>query len=163
MHRAHFQANAGVRPFCNKGWDYLQHMESIIPVSGAKGRYVFAAATTSSAQMITDQLNTSDGEEEDLPDAIKAAGSSRAGAVGNVGGVDGDGKGTVERPMDIDEVLIGASVSSSSKRKHSLLNTGPHSLPSSHAMSVPTTIASSEPASKTSTPRKARANSRQAR
>jgi len=140
----YFQGNTAMRPFRNKGWDYLTQMEAIIPVSGAKGHYAFAAAT-SSAQMITDH---SDGEEEDLPDAIKAAGSSKAGAVGNVGAVDGDGDGTVEGTMEIDQFLIRASVSSSSKRKHTLLDPGTDSLPSSHAMSAPTTVASSEPASK---------------
>jgi hypothetical protein len=85
----HFQGNAPIWPFCNKGWEYLMTMKSIIPVLGAKGHFAFAAGTTSSTQIIKDKLNCN---TEDLPDAIKAAGSSRAGAVGNVGDVDGDGK-----------------------------------------------------------------------
>lgn len=136
-----------MRPFCNKGWEYLTQMESIIPVSGAKGHFAFAAGMMSSAPIITDQLDGN--KEEDLPDAIKAAGSSRAGAVGNVGDVDGDGEGFIEGPMDVDQYpTMGASVSSSSKRKHTLLDTGTHSLSSSHVMSAPTTMTSSEPASK---------------
>jgi hypothetical protein len=163
------QQNAAMRPFRNKGWDYLSRMESIIPVSGAKGHHVFvASAATSSSQMLADELDISDGEEEDLPDAIKAAGDRKAGGDGKVDGGDGkvgsgDGKagdgdykiGNIESmiggPMDIDQLQIGASasVSSSSKRKHSLLDIGASSLSSGHPTSVPTSSkASSEPASK---------------
>jgi hypothetical protein len=158
-----------MRPFRNKGWDYLSQMESIIPVSGAKGHHVFvASAATSSSQMLADELDISDGEKEDLPDAIKAAGNCKAGGDGKVDGGDtkagsSDGKagnsddkiGNIESmlggPMDIDQFQIEAlaSVSSSSKRKHSLLDIGTPSLSSSHATSVPTSSkASSEPASK---------------
>ena len=134
-----------MQPFHNKGWDYLQQMESIIPVASMKGRNVFATATMSSAQMATDQLEGSDGEDADLPDAIKAAGKGKAVAVGNVDSFDGDGKGATEGPMDVDQVQFNASVLTSSKRKHSdLLNTSIHSLTSG----VPTTINSSEPTSK---------------
>ena len=121
-------------------------MESIIPVSGVKGHYTFSAVT-SSVQMITDQLDDND-REEDLPDAIKATKSSKTGAIGNVVGVDGDGEGAIEVPMDIDQFLIGTSVSLSSKWKHSLLNTSTHLLPSGHVISAPTTVTSSESASK---------------
>ena len=67
-------------------------MESIIPVSGAKGRYVFvASAATLSSQMMANQLNISDEETADLPDAIKAARNIRAegGDGGGLGGGDG--------------------------------------------------------------------------
>ena len=134
-----------MQPFRNKGWDYLQQMESIIPVASTKGHNVFAAATTSSAQMATDQLEGSNGEDADLPNAIKAAGKGKAVAVGNVDGFDGDGEGAAEGPMDVDQVQFNNLVSTLSKRKHSdLLNTSIHSLTSG----VPTTINSSEPASK---------------
>ena len=157
------QANAPMRPFRNEGWVYLSQMESILPVSGAKGRNVFvASAATSSSQMIADQLNISDAEAEDLPDAVKAA--RNIGAGGGDGGVGGSGeindgrvsvdrkiscdKGVVDDSMDIDKGPIETSLSSSSKRKHSL-DTGGLSLTSSHITSVPTTSApSSEPANK---------------
>jgi hypothetical protein len=118
-----------MRPFRNSGWDYLTQMESIIPVSSPKGHHTFAA---SSAWMMTNQSD--DGEEKDLPDAIKAAGSNQAGAVVSA--------------MHIDQFPIKTSVSSSSKRRHSLINIDTHLLLSSHAKSAPTTIASSEPTSK---------------
>jgi hypothetical protein len=105
-------------PFHNEGWNYLQQMESIISVSGTKGHNIFAAAT-SSAQMATDELDDGNGEDKDLPNAIKAAGTGKAGAVGNVGGFDGDGDGAAEGPMDIDQVpyqvLFNALVSTLSK------------------------------------------------
>jgi hypothetical protein len=125
-----------MRPFRNSGWDYLTQMESIIPVSGPKGHHTFAV---SSARMMTNQSD--DGEEKDLPDAIKAVGSSQAGAV--VGA------------MHIDQFPIKTSVSSSSKRRHSLINIDTHPSPSSHAKSAPTTIASSEPTTRNTVPRKA--------
>jgi hypothetical protein len=150
-------------PFHNKGWVYLSQMESILPVSGAKGCNVFVtSAATSSLQMIANQLNISDAEAEDLPDAIKAARNIKVGGGdGGVGGGDkiNDGrvsvdpkisydKGVVNDSMDIDKGPIKTSVSSSSKWKHSL-NAGGLSLTSSHITSVPTTLApSSEPTSK---------------
>jgi hypothetical protein len=113
-----------------------------------KSKHIFINRINIPNKIVTNQLN-SDEEAEDLPDAIKAAGSSRAGAVGNVGDIDGDGEGIVKGAMDVDQdPMMGASISSSSKRKHTLLNTGTHSMSSSHAISAPTTIASSEPASK---------------
>ena len=71
------------------------HKWSIISVSGAKGHFAFAAGTMSSAQIITDQLNSDD--NKDLPNATKAVGISKAGAVENVGDINGDGKGIIEK------------------------------------------------------------------
>ena len=75
------QANVPMQPFCNKGWAYLSQMELILLVSGTKGCNVFvASAATSSSQMIANQLNISNTEAEDLPDAIKAARNIRVGS-----------------------------------------------------------------------------------
>ena len=138
-------------------------------MSGAKGRNVFVpSAATSSSQMIDDVLDISEGEAEDLPDAIKAARNIEVGGNGKVDGGDGkagktgdSGVGNVDDkighgnkgpddPMDVDfnRGQIGTSISSSSKRKHSL-DTGTPSVALSNATSVPSTsLASSEPASK---------------
>jgi len=46
-----------MRPFRNSGWRYLKTFESIIPISGAKGKHVFAPtlATTPSTAFDDDE------------------------------------------------------------------------------------------------------------
>ena len=125
-----------MQPFHNKGWDYLPQMESIIPVLGAKGHFAFAAGTMSSAQIITDQLYSDDNEDCPMP-LSKAVRSSKAGAVGNVDDVNDDGKWIIKDLMDIhQDPTMDDSVSSSSKWKHTFVDTGTQLLSSSHAMST---------------------------
>ena len=136
--RRYGQTNAAIWPFCNKGWDYLSRMESIIPVSGAKGHNVFVtSAVTLSSQMMANQLNISDEETQELSDTVKAV--RDIWVDGGLGGGDGgandgnkidDGRvcsvndrGAVDDSMDIDKGPIKASLPSSSKQKY-FLNTG---------------------------------------
>ena len=66
-----------MRPFRNSGWRYLKTFESIIPVSGAKGKHVFAPtlATVSSAEFDDDN-----GKEVELGSIVKGIGSGGEGS-----------------------------------------------------------------------------------
>ena len=87
----------------------------------------------SSTQIVTNQL---DSHKEDLPCAIKAVGCSRAGAVLNMGDVNGDSEGIIE----------GLVLQSHHPANEN--NTGTQLLSSSPAMSVLTIITSSKPTGK---------------
>ena len=69
-----------MRPFCNAGWRYLKTFESIIPVSGAKGRHVFVPtlATAPSTQFDED-------EEAELGSTARGTSSVNGGSSTMVG------------------------------------------------------------------------------
>ena len=87
----------------------------------------------SSTQIVINQL---DSHKEDLRGAIKAVGCSRAGAVWNMGDVNGDSEGIIE----------GLVLQSHHPANEN--NTGTQLLSSSPAMSVLTIITSSKPTGK---------------
>jgi hypothetical protein len=149
------QSNAPIRPFRKKGWDLLPKLETILPVSGAKGRHVFvASATASTSQTLANELGITGDEEDELPDVIKAAGSRKIGGDGKIDGGDGkidggDGKIGDGNAMDVDEAPT-LSVSSSKQKHSALLDNTPISLLSSEVTSPSgtTSMTPSEPASK---------------
>jgi hypothetical protein len=111
-----------MRPFRNKSWPYLKKFESIIPVSGAKGRHVFAATHAAPPPSKT-------GEEEKIE---RERGLELSAKPGEGSGI----KAGDETAMDVDEVVdISDDVptSSSTKRKHKTLDDNsisPNSSPS---------------------------------
>jgi hypothetical protein len=91
-----------MKPFRSKGWKYLSKFESIIPITGAKGKQAFAASTAASSSQMTVATESSDEEDEKeeslyggvTPAAIGKASEESVADNMEIDGID-DGNATV--------------------------------------------------------------------
>src|SRR5882762_523080 len=129
-----------MRPFCNKGWPYLQKFESILPQSGAKGKHAYAPASANPTPLHGDDT------DPEMMNENKAV----------VGWADAMQGGENSGEMDVDGASMVASGSKhsfpvASLDDHGSLTTAPPSTLASHSSEPLRKKWSSAPSSAVST------------